>query len=350
MDALKLYGIGDLRYEQAQPPVIEREDDVIIRVKATGICGSDLSRYRKLGPYVSGMVWGHEFTGVVEAVGSAVTHVSPGDCVAACPTIACGTCTSCLRGVPSQCINLTVIGSRRPGCFAEFTKLPAANVLPLPEDIADESAALLEPAAVALHGFYLTNLQPGGSVAVLGCGNIGLLSIQWATLFGAKTVYAIDLDPRKLTLAAQMGANVAIYPKRKMAYEQLLEYTAGEGVDLAVEAAGSPTTSVQVLALPRKGGEVVFMGIPYGDVPIDRFYFEKIVRNELTLYGSWNAVSAPFPGKEWTTALHMMRTGRLDVAPMITHRLPLRKGPQVFADILQQKEFFGKVLLYPQPD
>ncbi|PTM58460.1 galactitol-1-phosphate 5-dehydrogenase [Desmospora activa] len=348
MNALKLYGISDLRYEQAQPPVIEQADDVIIRVTVTGICGSDLSRYKKLGPYVEGMVWGHEFTGVVEAVGNAVTHVSPGDRVAACPTIACGTCNRCLSGVPSQCISLTVIGSKQPGCFAEFTKLPAANVLPLPEGIAEEAAALLEPAAVALHGFYLTNLQPGRSVAVLGCGNIGLLSIRWATLFGTKTVFAIDLDPQKLTLAEQMGANVTICPKQKTAYEQLMEYTDGEGVDLAVEAAGSPATSAQVLALPRKGGEVVYMGIPYGDVPIERFYFEKIVRNELTLYGSWNAVSAPFPGKEWTTALQMMSSGRLDVTSMITHRLPLSEGVQAFADILQQKEFFGKVLLYPK--
>ncbi|GGE08377.1 galactitol-1-phosphate 5-dehydrogenase [Marinithermofilum abyssi] len=348
MNALKLYGIGDLRYGQAKLPIIEMEDEVVIRVKAAGICGSDLSRYRKLGPYVEGMVLGHEFTGVVEAVGNAVTHVSPGDRVAACPAIVCGTCESCLRGAPSQCIHLTVIGSKQPGCFAEFTKLPAANVLPLPEGIAYETAALIEPSAVAVHGLYLTHLRPGGSVAVLGCGNIGLLTIQWAKLFGAETVYAIDLNPRKLSVAKQMGADIVIHPKKKSAYDQLMAATDGNGVDLAVEAAGSSITSAQVFALPRKGGEVVFMGIPYGDVPIERFYFEKIVRNELKVYGSWNAVSAPFPGKEWTTTLHMMSTGQLDVTPMITHRLPLSEGPKAFEDMINQKDFFGKVLLYPE--
>ncbi|OYD06822.1 galactitol-1-phosphate 5-dehydrogenase [Paludifilum halophilum] len=348
MNALKLYGVGDLRHEQVKPPVIDEENEVIIRVKAAGICGSDLSRYRKLGPYIEGMVWGHEFTGVVETVGKEVTHVSPGDRIAACPAIVCGKCEPCLKGVPSQCMNLTVMGSRQPGCFAEFTKLPAANVWPLPDAISDDMAALIEPSAVAVHGLYRTDLRPGGSMAVLGCGNIGLLSIQWARLFGAKTVYAIDMDPEKLSVAKQMGADVIINPQEKSAYEQLMEYTDQKGVDVAVESAGSPFTSAEVLALPCKGGEVVFMGIPYEGVRIERFFFERIVRNELRVYGSWNAVSAPFPGKEWTTTLHMMRTGQLNVRPMITHRLPLREGVQVFEDMLHKRDFFGKVLLYPE--
>ncbi|TSB47585.1 galactitol-1-phosphate 5-dehydrogenase [Alkalicoccobacillus porphyridii] len=347
MNALNLYDIEDLRFESTASPEVKAADDIVIRVKIAGICGSDLSRYRKLGPYVKGMTWGHEFSGVVEAVGENVTHVKPGNRVAACPTIACGICNSCLKGFPSQCNHLSVIGAKQPGGFAEFTKLPARNVLPIPDSISMDHASLVEPSAVAAHGLYLTSLQPGGTVAVLGCGNIGLLSIAWAKLFGASAIYAIDIDPKKLELAKQMGADVIINPLEVAAHEQLSSLTEGDGVDVAVESAGSPLTSAQVFALPRKGGEVVFMGIPYGDVSIERFYFEKIVRNELKVYGSWNAVSSPFPGKEWTTTIQKMSTGELNVAPMITHRLPLREGPQAFHDIIHQKDFYGKVLLDP---
>ena len=347
MHALNLYGIEDLRYEPLTMPVLEASDDVIIRVQIAGICGSDLSRYRKLGPYVKGMTWGHEFAGIVEAVGKSVTHLAPGDPVAACPTIACGQCLSCQKGIPSQCDNLSVIGARQPGGFATFTKLPAQNVLLLPDSISMEQAALVEPSAVAVHGLYLTSLQPGGSVAVLGCGNIGLLSIAWAKIFGAAAVYAIDIDSNKLELAKQMGADYLINPKETPAHEQLLKLTDNQGVDVAIESAGSPVTSAQVFALPRKGGEVVFMGIPYGDVAVERFYFEKIVRNELKVFGSWNAVSAPFPGREWSATLQKMSTGELDVRPMITHKLSLQEGPQAFSDIITQKEFYGKVLLCP---
>ncbi|MDQ0207708.1 galactitol-1-phosphate 5-dehydrogenase [Alkalicoccobacillus murimartini] len=347
MNALNLYGIEDLRYEPASVPVIEADDDVIIHVHTAGICGSDLSRYKKLGPYVKGMTWGHEFAGIVESVGQSVTHVKPGDRVAACPTIACGYCLSCQKGSPSQCDNLSVIGAKQPGGFADYTKLPANNVLLLPDSISMDQAALVEPSAVAVHGLYQTSLKPGGTVAILGCGNIGLLSIAWAKLFGADVVYAIDIDSKKLDLAKQMGADALINPLETPAHEKVYSLTEGIGVDIAIESAGSPITSAQVFALPRKGGEVVFMGIPYGDVAIERFYFEKIVRNELKVYGSWNAVSSPFPGKEWSATLNKMGTGELDVTPMITHRLPLHEGPQAFDHIIHQKEFYGKVLLYP---
>lgn len=126
-----------------------------------------------------------------------------------------------------------------------------------------------------------------------------------ARIFGAKTIYAIDIDDGKLGIAQKMGADHIINPLTAPAHEQLSTLTEGVGVDLAIESAGSPITSAQVLALPKKGGEVVYMGIPYGDVPIERFYFEKIVRNELTVYGSWNALSAPFPGKEWEATIFL---------------------------------------------
>ncbi|MGE6717565.1 galactitol-1-phosphate 5-dehydrogenase [Peribacillus frigoritolerans] len=349
MRALNLYGVQDIRFEDNTPvPVIENDDDVIIKVKSVGICGSDISRYKKLGPYVEGMTFGHEFAGEVTEVGPGVEGIKIGDRVAGCPAFVCGECESCRRGEPAQCEKLTVIGARHPGAYAEYTKLPASHVIALPDNVDYDTASLVEPSSVVAHGFYRTSIQPGAEVAIMGVGSIGLLAVQWAKIFGAKKVYAIDIDDKKLQIAKELGADVVINSLEKLAHEQMMEHTNGRGVDLAVESAGSPITSAQVFALPRKGGEVVFMGIPYADINIARFYFEKIVRNELTVYGSWNAISAPFPGKEWTSTVHYMSTGQINVKPMISHRLSLQEGPEVFQKVINREIDSVKVIFHPE--
>ncbi|WP_184404147.1 galactitol-1-phosphate 5-dehydrogenase [Geomicrobium halophilum] len=348
MKSLNLYGKQDIRFEQSSVPVLEQSEDVIIKVKAVGICGSDISRFNKLGPYVEGMTFGHEFAGEVVEVGTTVGHVKVGDRVAVCPTFYCGKCENCKKGELSRCEKLTVIGARHPGSYAEYVKLPAENILPIPANVDYDTAALVEPSAVVAHGFYRTSIQPGAEVAITGCGSIGLLAIQWAKIFGAKKVYAIDIDDSKLQVAKEIGADVLINSKEKDPQPLIEEYTNGLGVELVIESAGSPVTSAQVLALPKKGGEVVFMGIPYADINIERFYFEKIVRNELTVLGSWNAISSPFPGKEWTSTIHYMSTGQLNIKPMISHRLQLEEGPKIFSKILNREGNFVKVLFYPE--
>ncbi|SFB00211.1 L-iditol 2-dehydrogenase [Lentibacillus halodurans] len=348
MRSLNLYDKQDIRFEESAEPVIEHADDVLIKVKAVGICGSDISRYKKLGPYVKGMTFGHEFSGEVAAVGNGVESVKAGTRVAGCPTFCCGECESCQKGELSRCENLHVTGAWLPGAYAEYVKLPAKNIIPLPDNVDYDTAALVEPSAVVAHGFYRTSIQPGAEVAIMGCGSIGLLAVQWAKIFGAKTVYAIDIDDTKLEVAKQVGADVLINSLEKPAHEQIKLHTNGKGVDLAVESAGSPVTSAQVFALPKKGGEVVFMGIPYADIQMERFYFERIVRNELRVLGSWNAISSPFPGKEWSSTVHYMSTGQINVNPMISHRLNLQEGPETFDHLINGKGSYVKVLFYPE--
>ncbi|MFD2922260.1 galactitol-1-phosphate 5-dehydrogenase [Halobacillus naozhouensis] len=348
MKSLNLYDERDIRFEESPEPVIEQADDVIVKVKAVGICGSDLSRYKKLGPYVEGMTFGHEFAGEVAAVGAGVEEIKIGDRVAGCPTYHCGKCLSCQKGELSRCEKLTVIGARHPGAYAEYVKLPAEHIVPLPDHVDYDTAALIEPSSVVVHGFYRTTIQPGAEVAIMGCGSIGLLAIQWAKIFGAKKVYAVDIDETKLEVAKQVGADVLINSLEQPAHEQIVDYTNGQGVDLAVESAGSPITSAQVFALPKKGGEVVFMGIPYADIHIERYYFERIVRNELRVLGSWNAISAPFPGSEWKASVHYMSTGQINVKPMISHQLELKEGPETFEDLINRRGSHVKVLFYPE--
>lgn len=347
MKAAKIYGIRDIRVEDVPVPKLSEPDEVLIHVKVAGICGSDISRYGKLGPRTAGATFGHEFSGIVESVGSDVQHIKPGDRVTACPSIPCFQCEECVGGRPALCDSLTVIGAKYDGAFAEYVKLSARNVIKLPDGLDDETAAGVEPTSVVLHGYYHTSLKGGDCVAVLGAGPIGLLALQCAKAFGAAQVIAIDVFDEKLDIARELGADVCVNAKNKDPVAAVYALTGGKGVDLAVEAAGTPFTSAQVFSLPRKGGSIVFMGIPYGDVPIPREHFEKIVRRELVIYGSWNAISAPFPGREWQTAIHFMKEGKVRVRPMVTHRIGIDELPQTFEQIYKRDTFFGKVMLFP---
>ncbi|WP_105995332.1 galactitol-1-phosphate 5-dehydrogenase [Staphylococcus agnetis] len=345
MKALNLYDREDLRYEESPKPVITHKDEVIIKVKATGICGSDTSRYKKLGPYESGTTFGHEFSGIVTEVGENVEKFSIGDRVTGCPAIACKKCEYCKKGEYSRCENLFVIGSYRNGSFAEYVKLPEENVLKIPDNIDFNSAAMIEPSAVVAHGFYKTNLKPGMTVAIMGCGSIGLLAIQWAKIFGATRILAIDIDDNKLELAQQFGASDVINSKEVNLEDFIQQFYQNE-IDLAVESSGAKVTIGQILTLPKKGGEVLLLGIPYADIEIKRGEFEKILRNELKVIGSWNGLSSNFPGIEWRATIQYMDQGNIVVSPIISHFLPLSEGPNIFKKLIQKKEPINKVIFY----
>lgn len=348
MNSLRLYGVRDIRFEEAPEPAVEKGTEVKIKVKSVGICGSDIHRYALLGPYVEGVVWGHEFSGEVVEIGKDVTKVKVGQKVTACPALYCGHCDSCKKSKFAQCEDLGVIGQHHQGAFAEYIVMEEENVVPVPENVSYDSAAMVEPSSVVIHGLYKVNLDPGDSVAVVGCGTIGLLAVQWAKIFGASKVIAIDIDDNKLALAKELGADITINSRGKEPFEEVHKLNNGKGVDVAIESAGTPITSAQTFSLADKGGRVLFVGIPYGDVMVKRLYFEKIVRNELKVYGSWNAISAPFPGKEWTTTVHCMSTGQLNVEPLITHRLPLSEGTKAFEMTAERKESFGKIIFHPE--
>ncbi|MGO2266335.1 galactitol-1-phosphate 5-dehydrogenase [Vagococcus salmoninarum] len=353
MKALKLYGKEDLRYEEADRPTIINETDVVIKIKAVGICGSDLSRYKKLGPYVPGMIWGHEFSGQVVEVGNQVTTTKVGDRVTGCPTLVCQElqqteCYYCQKSEYARCESLTVIGARHPGSYAEYITLPERNVVSIPDAVDYESAAMIEPSAVVLHGYYRMDVKAGDNVVIVGCGNIGLLAIKWAKILGANQIIAMDINDEALEGAMRAGATAQVNSLKTDPIQEVQQLTELLGADCVVEAAGSPITSAEVYSYAKKGGAVVFLGIPYADINIQRFYFEKIVRNELTVLGSWNAISAPFPGKEWQATIHALASGSLEVKSMISHRLTLAEGPEIFAKITHQRnQNFGKVMFTP---
>lgn len=348
MNSLKLYGVRDLRFEEAERPQLLDENDVIVKIKACGICGSDISRYRKLGAHTPGQVWGHEFSGIVEQVGGNVTSLKVGDHVAGCPALIDEDDYYYRAGQPARADSLSAIGAKEPGGFAEYIKLPEKNLVKVPDELDFDAASMVEPSTVVLHGYYRTNLTVGDDVVIVGAGGtIGLFAVQWAKIFGAKRVIAVDIDDEKLQIAKELGADYTINSLNEDVLVKVSDYTDGMNADIVVEAAGTPITASTVFGYAKKGGGVVFLGIPYADVAVERFYFEKILRSELTVWGSWSCVSAPFPGKEWETTIHFMNNKKLKTKEMITHRIPLEKGPEMFEKLMTRDELIGKVIMYP---
>lgn len=353
MESLKLYGKSDLRFEEAEKPIIRKANEVIVEVKAVGICGSDLSRYKKLGPYIPGMIWGHEFSGIISEIGEDVKEVKVGDRVTTCPALVCEDleveeCYYCKKSEYARCLNLTVVGAKHPGGFAEYVALPEKNVLKLPDSVDFESAAMIEPSAVVAHGLFKSNAKAGDDLVVVGCGNIGLLTIKWAQVMGFDKIIALDINDAALKSAKETGATHTINTLKVDPLEELAKITNHLGAQCVVESAGSPITSAQVFAYAKKGGDVIFMGIPYADVNIERFYFEQIVRKELNVIGSWNAISAPFPGDEWSATIKALSSGKIEFKSMISHRLSLSDGPSIFEEITNNRnKNFGKVMFYP---
>lgn len=353
MKAARLYGVQDLRLEDVPKPEAKK-GEVLIKVKAVGICGSDLSRYRSHGPKFPEkgiFTFGHEFSGQVEAVGEGVTNFKAGDRVTACPALPCFECEFCKQGQYARCTSLEVIGAVRDGAYAEYITMPERNVLPIPDSVSYEDAAMIEPTSVVFHGMYKLNMQPGDDVVVMGCGPIGLYSICVAKIFGAKRIIAIDIMEEKLEWAKQCGATDTVLSKiddYDSARNGVLEITDGRGADVVIESGGTPITSAQVLGLGCKGGKVLYLGIPYGDIKIPREYFEKIGRSELTVYGSWNAIQQGFPGKPWKSAIAFLEKGLINYGPIITHRYPLDDIEEVFKKNFERKTIFGKIMFFPE--
>jgi L-iditol 2-dehydrogenase len=346
MKAAKFYGVRDIRVEEVNEPQIKNRSDIKIRVKVAGICGSDISKYGKTGPHFEGEIIGHEFSGEVVEVGDDVQNFKKGDSVGICPAIPCFECYYCKKGEYTKCVDLQVMGSRQyQGCFAEYIVVDQKFLLKIPEGVDYETAAGIEPSCIAAHGIHHANVEPGDTVLVLGAGPIGLFSIQWAKVFGATTVIAVDIFDDKLRIAKDVGADFCINSKYQDPHKIIQDLTYGLGVDIAVESAGTPLTCAQVLNYPKKGGVVIYAGVPYGDVLMPRKEFEKILRNELNVKGTWFGNSYPFPGKEWENTLYFMQKKQIQVKPFITHRITMDEVPEMFEKIYKRDVFFSKIMV-----
>jgi L-iditol 2-dehydrogenase len=343
MQALVLHGIGDLRSERVPVPE-PAVGEALVRVAAVGVCGSDVPRVYSHGAYHYPLIPGHEAAGVVAQVRGA-SAVAPGQQVTIKPLIPCRHCRYCEIGAFGQCERYDYIGSRRDGAMAEYVRVPAENLVPVPEGLSLEEAALTEPAAVALHALRQGGLAPGDVVAVLGTGPIGMMVAQWARIWGAGQVLLVDVDPLKLELATALGLGEVCNARQSDPVAWATERTAGRGPDLVIEAAGAAATLEQALRMARPLGRVVMLGNPGGDVTLPERTLSGVLRKQLTIRGTWNSQFSALPVDEWRATLEMMAAGRLYVAPLITHRVPLAQGVSAFEMMRDRSAFYGRVVL-----
>jgi|LSQX01.1.fsa_nt_gb L-iditol 2-dehydrogenase len=347
MKAAVLHAPGDIRCELIETPEL-RDDEVLVEVKAAGVCGSDIKRVMVTGTYTLPTIPGHEFSGVIADRGSC-TSVQVGERVAVYPLIPCGECSYCRVAAYNLCDNYSYLGSRTDGGFAQFVRVPLNNLVPIPEGVDFETAAATEPTSVALHALRRAGMEIGDDVAIFGAGPIGLLVAQWARNLGAKDVFLVDIAPDKLELAMTLGfpRENCIDGAQEDAVQIILERTGGMGVSLAVESAGVNATLISVVQATRKHGRIVLLGNPEGEARIPSNVMGSILRKELRIAGTWNSVCGTLPVDEWALTLDFMKKGKIVIKPLISHRFPLEDAPRVFKMMLHKEETFNRVFFLP---
>ena len=345
MKAAVLHGNEDIRYEEYPTPEV-KPGTVKVRVKAAGICGSDIPRVLNNGAHYYPIVLGHEFSGVVEEIGEGVTKVKVGDTVSGAPLLPCMKCGDCQRGNYSLCKHYGFIGSHDQGSFAEYVVMPEANAIPYDPSIPFEVAAMFEPATVSLHGMYCNDYAGGGDVAIIGGGTIGLFAAQWARIFGAKRVVVFDLVQERLDLAKRLGADEVVNTGDPDFMAKAKALTGGKGYDYVFETAGNPITIQMGFELAANKAHYCCIGTPHKDMTFTPKMWEYMNRKEFKLTGSWMSYSAPFPGKEWELVAHYFATGQLKFDDeLIFQRYPLDEADKAFALYKNPAQVKGKVML-----
>ncbi len=325
-------------------PAVGREE-VLVRVEACGICGSDVHGYDgSSGRRIPPIVMGHEAAGTVAAVGARVEGYAADDRVTFDSTVYCGECAFCKRGEVNLCDNRQVIGVscgdyRRHGAFAEFVVVPRRILYRLPDGISFAEAAMLEAASVAIHGVRVSQAAGGETALVIGAGMIGLLTLQAAHAAGCARVLIADVDATRLKMAKDVGADAVLLASGAELVAEVKKLTAGRGADLAYEAVGRNETVAGAIDCTRKGGTVTLIGNIQPEVTLP---LQKVVTRQLRLQGSC-ASSGEYP-----QAIELIASGKIKVAPLITAVAPLEDGPRWFERLHAREPNLMKVILSPR--
>jgi L-iditol 2-dehydrogenase len=342
MKSLQLVAARRLEIRDIPEPAEVGPDEIVVRVKAVGICGTDIHYYQGESAGYTAMpypfIMGHEFAGTIERVGRQVTAVRPGDRVAVDPSNACMTCESCLEGHPNVCPEGRFTGSPGfPGAMQELIVHPARLAFPLPEGMSFTEGALLEPLGVALHAVDLGRIRIADTVAVLGCGPIGLTIVRLARVAGAQEVFATEAVGHRRRLAEKCGATLALDPTREDTVRRILDATHGRGVDVAFEVAGAVETPELAAEVAKACGRVIVVGI----CSEDRMPFRSTPARKkgLTIKVSRRM------GHVYARTLALVRRGMVDVSGLVTHVFPLERGPEGFALLDGYRGDVGKVVI-----
>jgi len=316
--------------------------DVLVRVRAASICGTDLHIYgwdrwsaSRIHPPLT---FGHEFCGVVEKVGDAVTTARAGDFVSAEMHVNCGHCRPCRMGQPHVCQNVRILGIDADGCFAEYVSIPARNVWKVDPAIPEHYAAIMDPLGNAVHTVLAGEIA-GLNVLVTGAGPIGLMAIAVARAAGCATLFATEVNPHRRELALKMGADEALDPAKGDVVKHVLDATDGAGVDLMLEMSGHPDAIHKGFQMLRPGGRASLLGIPKDPVTLD--LVNDVIFKGATVQGIYGRRMF----ETWVQMTELLKHGRLNLEPLFKERMPLEKFEDAFS--LLESGQAGKVLFYP---
>ncbi|WP_145198474.1 zinc-dependent alcohol dehydrogenase [Thalassoglobus polymorphus] len=318
--------------------------DVLVEVRACGICGSDIHGYDgSSGRRIPPLVMGHEAAGVVAKKGSDVDGFEVGDRVTFDSTVSCGHCKFCRAGNINLCDNRKVLGVscgeyRQHGAFAQYVAVPQNILYKIPEGLAFEHAAMIEAVSIAVHAANRAPVRLGDTAVIVGSGMIGLLVVQAIRLAGCSQVIAVDLDEDRLKLARELGADVTLNPQSDDVVAQIQSLTGGQGADIAIEVVGASVTIQTAIDATRKGGAITLVGnlAPKVEVPL-----QAIVTRELTLYGSCAS------NGEYPACIDLLERGDIKVEPLITAKASLEEGPDYFARLYKGEPGAMKVIIQP---
>lgn len=335
----------DIRYEDIDIPEIA-ENEVLVKVKYTGICGSDIPRVLGDACHYYPNVLGHEFSGTVVRTGEKTKHIQVGDKVAGVPLQPCMKCSDCKAGNFSLCKNYKFTGSSRFGSFAEYVAMPETNVVKLADNVSFEQGALFEPVTIAVHGILKAGFKENTRVAIVGGGTIGIFVMQWAKIFHAKQIAIFDILDERLALAEEMGADAVLNSGDTDLSEKINACTDGQGFDYVFETSGVDQTIHMAMEIANNCATVCYIGTPKHKLTFSVRQWEIINRKELTIVGSWMSYSLPFPGREWTLAAEHFSKGDLKIhKSMIDRIMPLSKIDEAFKLFASPGKVKGKVLI-----
>lgn len=334
MKAYQLFGIGDLRYVDINNEKLPT-DWALVRVKAAGICSSDIPRIYEKGTYNFPTIPGHEFSGIVVNVGDEKYKDYIGMRVGVFPLIPCKLCKQCQKKQYELCENYDYLGSRRDGGFADSVAVPIWNLLQLPEQITFEEAAMLEPVSVALHTIKRGDIKKGDKVAVVGTGMIGFTVAQWAKVFGASKVDVIGRnEDKKIFIDDIDGINYITQCNIKKHKEY----------DVVIEAVGSNASISLSIQIVKSGGKVVLMGNPTSNVLFTQNVYWEILRKQLLVIGTWNSSYDGSSESDWTEAIDAIINKKIVVKNLISHKYSKSKLLEGLQLMKTHKETYCKVI------
>lgn len=332
MKAYVLHSVGNLVYEDVPVPSV-KSGWALLKVKASGICSSDIPRIFSNGTYHFPTIPGHEFAGEIIKVGNELDNRWIGKRVGVFPLIPCKKCTQCQKRKYEMCSHYDYLGSRRDGGFSEYVAVPVWNLIELPDSIPFEIAAMLEPVSVALHAVKRARIKKGYSVAVVGTGMIGICAAQWAKYNGADVVvHGRSEEKRKIIESCNLT------------YKSDSDVNSKGLYDVVIEAVGSDMSIAKSLGIASYGGTILLMGNPTNDIRLFKDLYWSILRKQLELKGTWNSSYKSFGLTDWKDSIDAISDCFIDVSPLITHKLKQEELKTGLDLMKEHKEPYCKVM------